>query len=87
LLAALVSLIIGVINDGIAHGWIEGMSIFVAVVIIVSVTAGNNYAKEKQFQQLVAKAQEDFVAVFRGNEGASETIPTPLLVVGDVIEI
>jgi Ca2+ transporting ATPase len=76
LLAALVSLVIGIIKDGIEHGWVEGMSIFVAVAIIVSVTAGNNYIKEKQFQKLVAKAQEDTVPVFRGLEGNSLTIPT-----------
>lgn len=87
LLAALVSLIIGIINDGLAHGWVEGTSIFIAIIIIVSVTAGNNYIKEKQFQKLVAKAQEDFVAVFRGQDGNSDTLPSPELVVGDVIEI
>lgn len=47
LLAAFVSLVIGIINDGWAHGWVEGTSIFIAIFIIVSVTAGNNYAKEK----------------------------------------
>ena len=87
LLAAAVSLVIGILNDGWAHGWVEGTSIFIAIFIIVSVTAGNNYAKEKQFQKLVAKAQEDFVAVFRGGEGASDTLGSPELVVGDVIEI
>jgi Ca2+ transporting ATPase len=49
LLAALVAGVIGVINDGWEHGWIEGASIFFAVGIIVTVTAGNNYMKEKQF--------------------------------------
>jgi Ca2+ transporting ATPase len=49
LIAALVALIIGIWKEGFAHGWIEGLSIFIAVAIIVSVTAGNNYIKEKQF--------------------------------------
>lgn len=52
LIAAFVSLIIGVINDGWEVGWIDGSSIFFAVFIITSVTAGNNWAKEKQFQKL-----------------------------------
>ena len=56
LLAATVALIIGVIQFGWAHGWVEGCSIYIAIVIIVSVTAGNNYIKEKQFQKLVSKA-------------------------------
>jgi len=69
LLAATVAFVIGVLQSGWKHGWVEGFSIFVAVIIIVSVTAGNNYIKEKQFQKLVAKANEDFSAVFRGDEG------------------
>jgi hypothetical protein len=36
-----------VIDDGWATGWIDGVSITVAVVIIVCVTSGNNYMKEK----------------------------------------
>lgn len=46
--AAIVSLICGVIE----HGWgglIEGTSILISIVIIVMVTATNNYVKEKQF--------------------------------------
>jgi hypothetical protein len=38
---------------------VEGLTIFIAVAIIVSVTAGNNYIKEKQFQKLFAKATQD----------------------------
>jgi magnesium-transporting ATPase (P-type) len=49
IIAATVSLIIGVVQNGWAHGWVEGLSIYIAIVIIVSVTAGNNYIKEKQF--------------------------------------
>ena len=49
LLAATVSLIIGIIENGLQHGWIEGLSIYIAVTIIVAVTSGNNYIKEKQF--------------------------------------
>jgi Ca2+ transporting ATPase len=54
LVAAFVSLIIGVINDGWDIGWIDGTSIFFALFIITSVTAGNNYAMENQFQKLKA---------------------------------
>jgi len=45
--AAFVSLIIGCINEGIAEGWLEGMAIFIAVILIVSVTSINDYMKEK----------------------------------------
>ncbi len=50
--AALVSLIIGVATEGLAKGWIEGLAIFIAIGIIVSVTATNDYIKEKQFRAL-----------------------------------
>ena len=43
--AAAVSLILGILTEGIKDGWLEGASILIAVVIIVSVTAGNNYIK------------------------------------------
>ncbi len=51
IVAAIVSLICGVAE----HGWgglIEGVSILISIVIIVTVTATNNYVKEKQFQEL-----------------------------------
>ncbi len=39
--AALASLILGILSHGIKTGWLEGVSIILAVVIISSVTAGN----------------------------------------------
>ena len=48
LIAATVSTILGVVQDP-KHGWIDGISVYVAVVVIVSITSGNNYAKEKKF--------------------------------------
>ena len=45
--AAIVSMTVGILKDGIEHGWMEGCAIFFAVIIIVLVTAGNNYLKEK----------------------------------------
>lgn len=58
-----------------------------AVAIIIAVTAGNNYAKEKQFQKLVSKASEDWVAAFRGGNGHTKTVPVADLVVGDVLKL
>jgi Ca2+ transporting ATPase len=49
LLAAVVAGVIGVYQHGMESGWIEGASILFAVTVIVIVTAGNNYMKEKQF--------------------------------------
>lgn len=49
MMAATAALIIGVVQHGWKAGWVEGTSIWIAVTIIVAVTAGNNYVKEKQF--------------------------------------
>ena len=52
--AAVVSTTLGIIKDGWAHGFQEGAGIVIAIVIIVLVTVGNDYFKEKQFQELMA---------------------------------
>jgi P-type E1-E2 ATPase len=84
---AAVNVAIGIYQEGPAHGWVDGAAIYIAVIIIVSIAAGNNYSKEKQFQKLVEKSSVDYVCVFRGNEGLTQTIPTSELVVGDVFKI
>ena len=50
--AAVVSLVLGIATAGLEHGWMEGTSILVAILIIVTVTSGNNYIKEQQFKKL-----------------------------------
>ena len=47
LLAATVSLAIGIWKEGFKKGWYEGVTIYLAVLIITIVTAGNDYMKEK----------------------------------------
>lgn len=87
LLAAFVSLVIGIINDGFKNGWIEGSSIFLAVFIITAVTASNNYAKEKQFQKLQqSQRTSQKVVVLRGN-GITKEISSSDLVVGDIFHV
>ena len=53
MLAAVVAMVVGIYNDGIAHGWIDGVSILVAILIIITVTVTNNMAKEAKFQELM----------------------------------
>lgn len=88
LLAAFVALIVGIINDGIEHGWIEGSSIFFAVAVIALVNATNNYRNQMQFQELQAKQMDtQVVPVYRGSETETITIPATELVVGDIIKV
>ena len=46
-LAATVSLVIGIFKEGLAKGWYEGVTIYMAVIIIVTITATNDYIKNK----------------------------------------
>ena len=83
--AAVVSLVLGVLTEGLAKGWMEGASILVAVVIIVGVTSGNNYMKEKQFQKLNAVAKAKDVYAYRSGELVKLSVFD--LLVGDIVQI
>ena len=83
--SAIVSLVLGIITEGLAEGWLEGASILIAVVIIVSVTSGNNYIKEKQFQKLNAIATAKNVDVYRGGDLVNMSVYD--LLVGDIVQI
>ena len=83
--AAVVSTTLGVIQNGWAHGFQEGAGILIAIVIIVIVSVGNDYQKEKQFQELMAKSDVCGIRVLRNGE--KSTIDTEELVVGDIVEI
>ena len=60
----------------------EGTSILVAVVIIVTVTSGNNWVKEQQFKKLNAIATRKNVNVIRNDR--VENINVDDLLVGDI---
>jgi magnesium-transporting ATPase (P-type) len=83
--AAIVSLVLGVMMHGIRSGWIEGASIILAVVIISSVTACNDYMKEKQFRKLNEVASRKNVDVIRGGEVVNMNVYD--LLVGDLVQI
>lgn len=63
--------------------WVEGCAILLAVVIIVLVTAVNDYNKERQFMKLNAKKEDRMVIVFR--DGEKTYIPIGDLLVGDLL--
>lgn len=66
--------------------WIEGCAILVSVVVVVFVTAFNDYTKERQFQGLKSKISSDqLFAVLRAGENCQ--VPVADIVVGDVCQI
>ncbi|UYV61025.1 PMCA [Cordylochernes scorpioides] len=67
-------------------GWIEGVAILASVVIVVLVTAFNDYSKEKQFRGLQSQIEHEHrFAVIRAGE--LQQISVSDLVVGDICQI
>ncbi|MFH4974297.1 hypothetical protein AB6A40_001006 [Gnathostoma spinigerum] len=74
---------VGVDDSEHEAGWIEGVAILISVIVVVLVTALNDYTKERQFRGLQAKIEtEHKFAVIRG--GNQIQIVVNELVVGDV---
>lgn len=48
-IAAFLTIITGMVAVGPKWGWMEGVSIFIAIFIIVSLTSLNDWVKDKQF--------------------------------------
>ena len=66
--------------------WIEGVAILVAVLVVVLVTAFNDWQKEKQFRGLQSRIEHEHrFATIRGGELVQ--IPVGDLVVGDICQI
>lgn len=84
ILASIVSLSVGVWENP-REGWMEGLAIMIAVIIVVLVASINNYAKEKQFEALNKVANEKDVTVVR--KGEKEVVPIDRLMVGDVLQL
>ncbi|VDM91454.1 unnamed protein product [Litomosoides sigmodontis] len=79
---------LGAGSDDTEHeaGWIEGVAILISVVVVVLVTALNDYTKERQFRGLQAKIEtEHKFSVIRG--GDQIQIVVNELVVGDIAQI
>ncbi|GIY56470.1 plasma membrane calcium-transporting ATPase 3 [Caerostris darwini] len=67
-------------------GWIEGVAILVSVIIVVLVTAFNDYTKERQFRGLQNRIEHEHkFAVIRGGEVSQ--IPVSDIVVGDICQV
>ncbi|KAG9508552.1 Plasma membrane calcium-transporting ATPase 2, partial [Fragariocoptes setiger] len=66
--------------------WIEGAAILVSVLIVVIVTAFNDYTKERQFRGLQSRIEtEHKFSVIRGGEVIQ--IPVSDIVVGDICQV
>ncbi|XP_059609749.1 plasma membrane calcium-transporting ATPase 2 isoform X3 [Phlebotomus argentipes] len=68
------------------HGWIEGLAILISVIVVVLVTAFNDYSKERQFRGLQSRIEgEHKFSVIRGGEVRQISVGD--IVVGDICQI
>jgi Ca2+ transporting ATPase len=84
LVAAIVSIIIGLFKDGFPEGLIEGTSIMISLSIIIVVNSGNNWVSERRLADLIGLSNKQEVAVYR-NSTETITIDSTELVVGDLV--
>ncbi|CAH0562668.1 unnamed protein product [Brassicogethes aeneus] len=73
-------------DDETSHGWIEGLAILISVIVVVFVTAFNDYTKERQFRGLQNRIEgEHKFSVIR--QGEVKQISVSDIVVGDICQI
>ena len=66
--AAVVSMAIGIYQEGFPDGLTEGVSITVALVIIFVVNSVNNWKAEKQLASMMMKCESSKLGVLRGSK-------------------
>ncbi|CAK4679236.1 hypothetical protein LEN26_013826 [Aphanomyces euteiches] len=84
-LSGLVSLILGLTMEGESAEWIEGTSILFAVLLVITVSAVNDYQKEKQFAALNAVKDDERIKVIRNGEPCE--VSKYDILVGDVVRV
>jgi magnesium-transporting ATPase (P-type) len=85
IIAAVVSLILGVYQQGWKYGWIDGLSICIALTIITTVNTANEKSKQDSFRKLMEAGEKTISKVIR-NEATIE-IDSTELVVGDIVVV
>ncbi|KAI3442550.1 Calcium-transporting ATPase, partial [Psidium guajava] len=85
IIAAAVSLALGIKTEGIKEGWYDGGSIALAVLLVIMVTAISDYRQSLQFQNLNEEKQNIQIGVMR--DGRMVQVSIFDIVVGDVIPL
>uniref|UniRef100_A0A0E0JW95 Calcium-transporting ATPase n=1 Tax=Oryza punctata TaxID=4537 RepID=A0A0E0JW95_ORYPU len=85
IIAAVISLVLGIATEGIKEGWYDGASIAFAVFLVILVTAVSDYKQSLQFQHLNEEKQNIQVEVIRGGRRIEVSIFD--IVVGDVVAL
>ncbi|KAB2008283.1 hypothetical protein ES319_D10G089300v1 [Gossypium barbadense] len=85
IIAAAVSLGLGIKTEGLTEGWYDGGSIFFAVFLVILVTATSDYRQSLQFQNLNEEKRNIQLEVVRGGRTVKVSIYD--LVVGDLVPL
>ncbi|KAL0012761.1 hypothetical protein SO802_007869 [Lithocarpus litseifolius] len=85
IVAAVVSLALGIKTEGVKEGWYDGGSIAFAVFLVIIVTAVSDYRQSLQFQNLNDEKRNIQVEVIR--DGRTVKISIFDVVVGDVVPL
>ncbi|XP_034685211.1 putative calcium-transporting ATPase 13, plasma membrane-type [Vitis riparia] len=85
LFCAALSLGFGIKEHGLKEGWYDGGSIFVAVILVISVSAVSNFRQNRQFEKLSKVSNNIKIDVFRN--GRRQQISIFEIVVGDVVSL
>ncbi|XP_020289549.1 plasma membrane calcium-transporting ATPase 2 isoform X6 [Pseudomyrmex gracilis] len=73
-------------EDESKYDWIEGLAILISVIVVVLVTAFNDYSKERQFRGLQSRIEgEHKFSVIR--QGEVKQVIVSEIVVGDICQI
>ena len=87
-IAAAISLALGLYETfSVGHGvqWVEGVAIIVAITIVVTVGAANDWQKERQFAKLNARKDDREVMVIRS--GRTIQVSVYDVTVGDIMHL
>ncbi|XP_042518142.1 putative calcium-transporting ATPase 13, plasma membrane-type [Macadamia integrifolia] len=80
---AVLSLVFGIRENGWKNGWYDGGSIFVAVFIVITVSAFSNFRQSRQFEKLSCITNNIQINVIRS--GRRRQISIFDIVVGDIV--
>lgn len=85
IVAAVISLVLGIKTEGLEEGWYDGGSIAFAVILVIIVTAISDYKQSLQFQNLNEEKRNIHLEVIRGGRRVEISIFD--IVVGDLVPL
>ena len=65
MVGAIINTVLGAVTHPDEAGWTDGVAVFIAVILVVGITAGNNYSKEKKFRKMLLLQSDKKVKVLR----------------------